>query len=226
MAISISALLRGLPRELAEALSTIVDRVEATYSQTINEDDARIAVITIRKAAQKLGVELPNPPQSADNWEAMYNFYSRRVRMIADEHKESTISNSVDAELDRILSEREGEPGFAVLTPDEKSAIMQRIETIRRLIDESGLLSRKKNALLGKLSDFAKEVTRDGTRTDALFAFLGELAFTAGVMAKNAKPAIDEAKEITKIVVGSRATREGISLPSPEKILRLPAMDE
>jgi hypothetical protein len=65
------------------------------------------------------------------------------------------------------------------------------------------------------------EVNRNGTRTDRFFAFASELAFAAGQFTKDAKPAIDELKDMLKIVTKARARREGLKLPAGEEILLL-----
>ena len=228
MTITIVELLKGLPENPIDALGTILERgAEKNERSDVSATDFKTVVVVIEAAIKRfdLSYGLPSKLEN-EGWATKYNYYKSLIRNLMHDHETELLENTANAELDRIIAERDGEPGFAILTSDEKSAIMQRIETIRKLIDTSGLLVRKKNTLFNKLTDLANEVMRDGTRTDALFTFLGELALTAGIMTKNAKPAIDEAKEITRIIVGSRATREGISLPSPEKILRLPPMED
>jgi hypothetical protein len=84
----------------------------------------------------------------------------------------------------------------------------------------------ERRMLFERINGLAQEIDRSGTRTDRFFAFAGDLAFTAGEMAKNAKPAIDEFKEILKIVLRSRAKEEKVQLPKPEDVLRLPSPEQ
>lgn len=112
--------------------------------------------------------------------------------------------------------------GYAVLEPDEKTEIHKHIERIRALVDASGLDDRKKNNLFDRLAGLASEVNRNGTRTDRFFAFASELGFSIGQFAKDAKPAIDETKEILKIVTRARGRHEGLKLPEGDVVLSLP----
>jgi hypothetical protein len=114
------------------------------------------------------------------------------------------------------------EIGYAVLDADEKAAIHKHIEKIRELVEASGLDDRKKNNLFSRLARLTSEVNRNGTRTDRFFAFASELGFSIGQFAKDAKPAIDETKEILKIVTKARSRHEGLKLPAGEEVLSLP----
>jgi hypothetical protein len=112
--------------------------------------------------------------------------------------------------------------GYAVLQPDEKTAIHKHIEHIRTIVEGSGLDDRKKNNLFTRLSGLTSEVNRNGTRTDRFFAFASELGFSIGQFTKDAKPAIDELKDMLKIVTKARARHEGLKLPAGDEILLLP----
>jgi hypothetical protein len=117
-------------------------------------------------------------------------------------------------------------PGYAILDSDEKKAIHKHIDKIRTIIEESGLDDRKKNSLFEQLSDLAMEVNRNGTRTDRFFAFASELWFNAGKNVKAAKPLLDEAKEILRIITRARARHDGTKLPPGDGIMSLPAPSE
>jgi|SRR5665811_142005 hypothetical protein len=112
--------------------------------------------------------------------------------------------------------------GYAVLEPDEKKEIHKHIEKIRALVEGSGLEDRKKNNLFSRLAGLVSEVNRNGTRTDRFFAFASELGFSIGQFTKDAKPAIDELKDMLKIVSKARARHEGLKLPAGDEILLLP----
>jgi len=117
------------------------------------------------------------------------------------------------------------EPGYAILTGEEKKEIHVHIERIRTLIDGSGLDDRKKNALLDRLTELAAEVNRNGTRTDRFFAFFSEFGFSVSQFTNNAKPAIEEVKAILRIVYHARARHDGIKLPPGDDIPLLPDPD-
>jgi hypothetical protein len=108
--------------------------------------------------------------------------------------------------------------GYAILDPSEKEEINKHIENVRKIIEESGLDDRKKNDLSERLSDLAREVSRNGTRTDRFFAFASELGFCLGQFTKNAKPAISETKAIMRIIWSARARHDGIKLPPGDEM--------
>jgi hypothetical protein len=112
--------------------------------------------------------------------------------------------------------------GYAILETDEKQAIHKHLEKVRSIIEKSQLEDRKKNALFEKLSELAVEVNRNGTRTDRFFAFAGELGCCISQLTTNAKAAIDETKEILKIVYRARARHDGVKLPEGDEMLLLP----
>jgi hypothetical protein len=119
-------------------------------------------------------------------------------------------------------SEIATEPGYAILEGEEKKELHRHIERIRAIVEASTLDDRKKNSLFERLNDLAREVDRNGTRTDRFFAFAGELSFYVGQFAKNAKPAIEEAKSILKIIWRARERHDGTKLPRPDDVLLLP----
>jgi hypothetical protein len=105
------------------------------------------------------------------------------------------------------------EVGYAVLEAAEKEELNKHIEKMRKIIDGSGLDDRKKNDLFGRLADLAREINRNGTRTDRFFAFASELGFCLSQFTKNAKDAIYEAKAMMRIIWQARARHDGIKLP-------------
>jgi hypothetical protein len=131
----------------------------------------------------------------------------------------SVMKQKAKAALDGEIAQA---PGYAVLDGDEKKEIHDHIAKIRSIIEGSSLDDRKKNSLLGRLNDLAREVDRNGTRTDRFFAFAGELSFYIGQFAKNAKPAIDETKAILRIIWRARERHDGTKLARPDDVLLLP----
>ncbi|WP_271186686.1 hypothetical protein [Maricaulis virginensis] len=133
-----------------------------------------------------------------------------------------------EAVVDQLFEDIEAcqEPiGFAKLNENEKSQIHSLLAKIRQLIESSDISDRKKNALYHRLAALHEEVDLVATSTDRFFAFMGDIAFTAGEMAKNAKPVVDAFKEIMSVLNSRRAEDEGVRLPSPDEILRLPGSD-
>jgi hypothetical protein len=132
------------------------------------------------------------------------------------------VSSQIEDVIDQIASGFDNSFGIARLNEHEKQKIRDHIENIRKLIDASDLPVNKKNALFDRLNALAREVDQYGTRTDRFFAFMSDVAFVAGDMAKKAKPLLDEVKDMIKIVSRSRARQEGVSLPPGDEPLLLP----
>jgi hypothetical protein len=119
-----------------------------------------------------------------------------------------------------------GAPGYATLEPEEKAELHGHLERIRGIVEASSLDDRKKNSLFERINELAKEIDRNGTRTDRFFAFAGELSFYVGQFAKNAKPAIEEAKSILRIIWRARERSDGTKLPRPDDVLLLPEPEQ
>lgn len=135
-----------------------------------------------------------------------------------------------EREVDRLLDNYESIVqdadafGVATLSGEEKTSLHEHLENIRRIIQNSPVPDKKKNALFHRLQALRSEVDAIGTKTDRFFAFAGDAAFVLGDMAEKAKPFLDEVKEILKIVRGSRARTEQVQLPQDET-LNLPSPD-
>jgi hypothetical protein len=172
-----------------------------------------------------LDVDLPdnaNPPKE-------------RMAELLDSINESSsqlMEAVVSTDVDELIQEYEaatttqGAFGYAKLDKSEKTSIHQHLKKIREIIEKSALDDRKKNALFERINKLSEEVDREGTRTDRFFAFAGDLAFVAGIMAGRAKPAINEFKEILKIVLRSRARQEQTALPKPQEVFSLPDLGD
>jgi hypothetical protein len=114
--------------------------------------------------------------------------------------------------------------GYAKLDKTEKEEIHKKLNHIRSIIEHSMLPDRKKNALYRKLGDLSAEVDRIGTKTDAFFGLMGDIGVHLGEFAENAKPMIDEVKDVIKIITRARARSEDVALPEESKHL-LPGTD-
>jgi two-component SAPR family response regulator len=140
---------------------------------------------------------------------------------------ERTIVFDIDDIISKYASNIDEDSfGFAKLNLQEKNKIHEHINRIRTLIDLSELSDRKKNALLERLNNLAREVDQYGTRTDQFFAFMGDVAFVMGDMSKKAKPLIEEVKDMMKILSRSRARQEGVSLPPGDETVLLPPPED
>ncbi len=224
MSLTLDKLLTAdLPDDVAPALKEILNRAEATREADgyLSDDELHLATKVIHQYAKRCGIT-PSPIDLTDMSRA-YTRVMTEVLAIYDLYRARRLENEVDAKLEQIFAKKSGEDvAIAVLTSEEKTTIAGKLEFIRQIIESSSLETKKKNLLFKKLNKFAHEVTKDGTDTDTLFAFFGELSLNPGLMAKNAKPALDELKDIMRIVFRNRAEREGIPLPSPEDVLKLP----
>ncbi len=139
--------------------------------------------------------------------------------------KDYELKNEVDVIIEKYEDKRfDSNFGFAVLNKDEKNSIMNKLNEIKNIIVSSNVKENKKSSLIRKISNLEIEVNSDKTSTEQFFGFLTDLAFVAGEMANNAQPAIDEFKDILRIVMRSRAKNEG--LPSPDHWPQLPGPEE
>ncbi|WP_238122658.1 MULTISPECIES: hypothetical protein [unclassified Xanthobacter] len=158
------------------------------------------------------------------SWSETLSVYRNEIRRFLYENDTKKLEETVDEQIELWLSEAESKSfGYAKLNASEKELVITHIEKIRLLIDESSLSQSKKIKLFNRLSSLYNEILRDNTKTDDFFAFMGDLAFTVGEMAQKAKPAIDEFKAIMRIVMGGRARKEGVLLPTEDDLPQLPA---
>ena len=146
---------------------------------------------------------------------------------IIDQYLNSVKKENVSDAIDNILKSFEAQEietfGLAYLNNEEKKRVHDNIEKIRNIIGDGSLSDRKRNALYERLNALAKEVDLHGTSTDRFFAFMADAAFAVSGMTKNAKPFLDEVKDMIKTVGRSRARKEGVSLPPGDEILQLPS---
>ena len=210
----------NLPADPGEAIVVLADRAQL-WLETPDDGGHSTDSIYIRTIFKRflerydigIAVESKDPddslPSVPDYLKAITRFAGHRV---------------VDRLLDAYDVER-GDPqfGIATLSASEKDEVHSHIDAIRKIIEESSLGTRKKNALFGRLNSLAQEVDREGTRTDRFFAFAADAAFVLGDMANKAEPFLKEVKDILKIVTHARAKNEGIALPEGEEILKLPS---
>jgi len=132
--------------------------------------------------------------------------------------------DTVKAAFEYAAEYKNGKPlGFAYLTSEEKKAIHKHIDVIRKTIESSALEMRKKRAIYTRLAKLSAEIDKDGTNTDVLFGFIGELSFSLSKFEKDNRKAIEHAKDILEIIFRRRSTDEGISLPPADDFPLLPS---
>ncbi|WP_018391152.1 hypothetical protein [Ancylobacter sp. FA202] len=223
MSLTLAELMNELPRDPVEAMAEIVERTREAARR--GEIDASIPVILLRKFSQKFDVGFA--VKSTGSWEEEFGLFARRIDEAMERKKVVDIDLMAESELERWQSEIEEETfGFASLNNSEKEQIVIHIEKIRSFVDESNLSPKKKDKIFDRLTLLYNEILRSRTKTDAFFAFLADLSFTAGEMAERAKPALEEFKEVLRIVMKSRADQEGVKLPKQADLPQLPAPNE
>ncbi len=221
---TLRSLISNLNPNPAMAILEIADRYSTT---ALDENELIKLLLFIEKLVEKHNLEVDVP----DNSSAPKDRMAELLESINDS-RSLLIENSVTADVDDLLQKYEDsskspeEFGFAKLNQSEKEQIHEHLKNVRKIIEESNLDDRKKNALFGRINTLASEVDKEGTKTDAFFAFAGDLAFVSGIMAKRAKPAIDEFKAILKIVLRSRAKNEQTALPNPQEVFLLSDMGD
>jgi hypothetical protein len=211
--------LDNLPSDPEAAFSEICRLLKDTnFAQTDSEFD-NLVLDLLRAFGTRYGITMPTarPDEKTSDYASRLVHYGNRE---ANRRDIGDVLNAYDDKRDT------SQFGFAVLTSDEKVTINNKIAQIRDLIVSSQLGERKKEALLKRLSALEVEVNSDRTATERFFGFLTDLAFVSGEMAKGAKPAIDEFKDVLRIVLRSRAKNEGVELPGPEEWPQLPGPDE
>jgi hypothetical protein len=202
-----------LPELPTLALLKMVERIERVQATEngLTGKEIQIALGVLRRYALNHNIELASVTASKEGFAAL----GGQIRAMG-----------IETAVDQFASNRNKSGTFAILDNDEKKQILAKVEAIREIIEQSDLPTKKKNALFNKLNKFSGEVMKEGTDTDTLFAFTGELWLNTGTLEKYAVPALDNLKEILRIIFRNRSIREGIPLPSPDDVLKLPPPDE
>ena len=197
------------------AFHEMVERVEEVRrsEEGLAAAEYEIAIAVVTRFAEKNGIDLEIG--TSRNLNDRFSFLSQQIREIG-----------AQAAVDKFTAARTMAMPLAVLSRQEKSEILSRVESIRKLIEASDLTVKKKNVLYKKLSDFAAEVSKDGTNSDTFFALAGETFLYSSLMGEKAKPALEEIKDILRIIFGNRAKREDLPLPSSNDILRFPSKSD
>jgi hypothetical protein len=214
--------MEDLPSNGKAALVEVADRLKALDSSNWTDHEFVLATSLLRQMATKYGVNIQNIPNDTKP-DKGYHY----ARDLIINTRGAILVEAYAANANELIEYYESGSadqnfGFAKLTSEEKKDIHSHLAKVRQLIETSNIIARKKNKLFAKLNSLVAEIDRLGTRTDAFFSFLGDLAFVAGDMAEKAKPAIDEVKDIMRIIMRSRAAAEGVSLPKPEDFPQLP----
>ena len=222
----IETLLNDLPADRTQALYDICDRIRRDGEFGGFAGSERLVVFDLlTKFIIRFGfdnIEIPIPKNANSSSEI-----NIAIDSIIDQVERSRAAESLDKALESFKDRLDGDEfGVAVLSGDEKELLRHKLQEIKNIINSSELDDRKKGALLSRLQALETEIELERTPTERFFGFMIDLAFVSGEMAKQAKPAIDEFKEILKIVMRSRAKNEGVELPSRDNLPQLPSVDD
>ena len=208
----------------ASAVMAICQRLQEAANSKWTAADFTSAVQFVLALAEKAGfrIESSIPEYIPDR-----QTFVSSIRMVEAQIYSKFIPDEVDEVL-ILIEERTTKPqfGYAYLSNEEKRLIHEHLSAIRSAIEASNLDDRKRNAIMERINKLAAEIDKNGTGTDRFFAFMGDLALVAGQMKQRAKPALDEFKEILKILMKNRAKHEGAALPPGQEFPQLPTPDE
>jgi hypothetical protein len=234
MAVDPDQIFQGLPSEPFLAAYELLTRIERALLTGKPTDAAYAEACGLLEAFyDEMGWKAPpalTTPGYSDSVEDVAK-RSRAMQRLQYEAYLSQIMHGYRAVVKEraktaIASQLANEPGYAILEGEEKKKLHEHLEKIRSIVEASPLDDRKKNSLFAYINDLSREIDRNGTRTDRFFAFAGELGFYIGQFAKSAKPAVDEAKAILKIIWQARERHDGTKLPRPDDVLLLPEPED
>jgi hypothetical protein len=219
---------KNLPKEPRQALITFAERaMDIVQSQNeLSIEDSEFITQFVLKFTKKFNISIPaglvqGPAQQRAKSVVVWISTHFKSALVRD-----SVSIEVDDVIDEFLDRQDETFGLAHLNDEEKTKIHSKINHIREIIASSSLSDRKKNALYDRLNRLAGEVDAYGTRTERFFSFMGDIAFVIGGMADKAKPLLNEAKEMMRIVARSRGRQEGVSLPPGDDVILLPKPDD
>jgi hypothetical protein len=227
MTIDPTSLLVDLPNDKEAALCELAHRADELHKQeSLNGVEYGTLAKLLEQFAAKndLDIEI-NPKESHGSWRDHFLYVMHRMNAFENDVKVKRAEKEMSDLIDdyKNANSKTSPFGYAFLSTDEKEEIRTKLNEIRNVVDASSLSARKKNALFIRISRLAEEVDRDGTKTDSFFSFAIDLAMTAGEMAGKAKPAVDQFKDILKIILKRRAEAEGVALPKPDDYPKLPS---
>ncbi|MBI5262554.1 MAG: hypothetical protein HY852_12145 [Bradyrhizobium sp.] len=103
-----------------------------------------------------------------------------------------------------------------------KTKIRHHLEQMRQIIEKLEVNRDKKQSLLDKLNDFAKEVDRDRTRFEAWGAVVIQAAEVFGEAAERAEPARKWLDSIGRLIWGAKENEtETKHLPPPKEVKKI-----
>lgn len=136
---------------------------------------------------------------------------------LVDTFRYEALSETIEAKVELAASGDLMKFGYAKLDQTEKQEIHAKLNHIRQIVDGSSLSDRKKTAILNKLTALSKEVDKNGTQIDQWMGLWPTVGLAIGEFAENAKPAIEDAKDIARIIFRAQARNEGVALPPPDE---------
>ena len=229
MPFDLHKLLAGLPKDRREAAGELAMRIFDIYDRPGSSSIDYPALARIfERYLEKYNIDVAYRARGPDeSWGA----HLLHIRSVGESIKAEMDAERIAQEAFELFEQYDfdagerGAFGYAFLTTDEKKHIHGSLDSIRSAIEKSRLEARKKRALYSRLNKLADEVDKDGTLTDSFFSFGIDMAMTAREMEENARPAIEQVKDVLKIIFRARAKNEGVSLPAPENVVLLPPGD-
>jgi hypothetical protein len=233
--LDVEALLSDLPDDDDECIVAIIKRyVEQNTNQlkhtTRSSDDLQLLRVALLEfGAFERVPTLQETFSAKTDATAEANLLSAckvLESQLTESRRQTALNQAKDKIRESVRFKRNTYFGFARLNADERRTIHDYLSHIREVIEKSHIDERKRNALLDRLTELSREIDKSGTKMDGFVAFWVDVGFAFGSTAKAAKPALEELKEILKILYQSRAKEEQASLPSPEEFPRLPSPGE
>lgn len=225
--IELTDFLSDIPVDPEAGLTELHGRLITAYSaapeNSKEEEEAReLYVVVVHEwvKSRKMDelVRLPDIDKyNLDNETSLKTLFTQTYKAV-ETFVKGVRRNTIREEVRNAIGSQGVTIGYTRLSPDEKKEIHEYLGRIRKIIDESDIGVRKKNALFNKINELAAEVDKAGTKTDGFLGFLLEVSLVAGQMGKNSAPLMKEVKEMVKTIARSRAKEENVLLPSDEDI--------
>ncbi|MCF8879090.1 hypothetical protein L5876_04600 [Hyphobacterium sp. SN044] len=198
----IKRILDGLPDDPAQALFELVDLTDQlNFQRTSDVEDKLYCAAFLTLFDVVYGESPPDLPLTVDT-----------ITWIREKTKEKQLEAVISDVKGDFASRYRNVFGLFKLTSIEKQNIRDHLDIIKGLVDKSTISLRKKNAIYDRIAKLANEVDRDGTRMDSFLSLLPDIGYAFGKAAENAEPALNESKEILRIVAEARARNDGPSV--------------
>ncbi|MGA0531342.1 hypothetical protein [Hansschlegelia sp. KR7-227] len=224
MAIDVKLVFRELSSDEMLAVGEVLDRLSSQLSEFSGSEDFEVAFKLARRFIIETGINISTEPLDNEPWSVDFTHLRTQYADLISKHNLAALEREAADEIRSWKESRDGlEFGIARFSEDERAKIIVHIERLRIVISDSDLGEKKKARMLGLVASLYEESLQAKTRTERYFAFMGDMAFAVGDMAEKAKPAVEQVKEILKIVMRSQAREEGVVLPPSDNLPQIPS---